>query len=205
MADPSDTIVPVVGVLVIFGLPLTYAIVNRVLAHQERVEMLKRGIVPPPDARSARRMGRGGWYDPGMYAGAQPGADAADYGCCGGPDPNRMLRKGITLTMIGFALFIGLSFINIGHFGPWLLGGLIPLFVGLAQIIIAVLSGANLGPLAQQWGPPGAPPPPPGQSQAPGQQPFTGPRDVTPPGGYAGWRPGATTGLEKPPSPPDVR
>lgn len=204
MQDPAETFVPVVAILVIFGLPLTYAIVNRVYAHQERLEMLRRGIVPPPDPKWAKRMGQAGWYDPntyGMPAGAAPGYDpyAMMYG-----NPSRSLRKGITLTMIGFALLVGLSFIDLGRPGPWLLGGLIPLFVGIAQIISALLSGARLGPLGlgQQWPGPGMPPP--GQQPQPGQQPYTGPTGVTP-GGYSGWRPGPTTGLEKPPSPPDVR
>jgi hypothetical protein len=202
MQDPAETLVPLAGIFFIFGLPLTYAIVNRVLAHQERLEFLKRGIVPPPDPKWARRMGKAGWYDPNMYGmpqGAQPPQDYDAY--CG--SPARTLRKGITLAMVGLALFIGLSFINPGHFGPWLLGGLFPLFVGIAQIIIAVLSGASFGPAGPQqpWGPG-----PFTQSQQPPptqQQPFT-PKDVTP-GGYAGWRPGPTTGLEKPPSPPDRR
>lgn len=210
MNSPENTIIPLAFILVVFGLPLTLAIVNRVFAHQERLEMLRRGIVPPPDPKWAKRMGRAGWYDPGVYGmppqgvpGAAPPYEpyAAMYS-----NPTRSLRKGITLAMIGFALLIGLSFIDPGRPGPWLLGGLIPLFVGIAQIIIAVLSGATLGPIglnnAQQWRQPGAPPPGP-QAQAPGQ-PFANPRDVTP-GGYAGWRPGPATGLEKPPSPPDVR
>lgn len=203
MQDPAETFVPLAGILVIFGLPLTYAIVSRVLAHQERLEYLKRGIVPPPDPKWAKRMGKAGWYDPGTYGMPQGAQSQMAYDSCGWQgSPSRTLRKGISLAMVGLALFIGLSFINPGHFGPWLLGGLIPLFVGIGQIIIAVLSGASLGPAGpQQWGP-GAPPT--GQQQAPGQQPFTGPKDVTP-GGYAGWRPGSVTGLEKPPSPPDTR
>jgi hypothetical protein len=66
-------------------------------------------------------------------------------------------------------LLIGLSFIGYHsgdgpfgsatiHPGPWLLGGLIPMFVGVAQIIIALLSGATFG--APRFGPP--PPPPAG-------------------------------------------
>jgi uncharacterized protein DUF6249 len=208
----AENIVPVVFIVVVFGLPLTMAIVNRVFAHHERMEMLKRGIVPPPDPKWAKRMGKAAWYDPGVYGMGQPqpgvapppyDAYAAYQASCN--NPNRMLRKGITLAMIGFALLIGLSFIRPGMPGPWLLGGLIPLFVGVAQIIIAVISGASLGPVGinSQWQQPGVPPP--GAAQQPsGQQPFAGPRDVTP-GGYGGWRPGATTGLEKPPSPPDVR
>jgi hypothetical protein len=206
----SDDFVGVVAVLVIFGLPITYAIVNRVLAHQERLEMLKHGVVPPPDPKWAKRMGKAGWYDPSAYN-MPPGAPGMQAGynpyydpSCA--NPNRSLRKGITLAMVGFALLVGLSFINPGRPGPWLLGGLIPLFVGIAQVISAVLSGARLGPIGMMggWQGPGMPPPPPGpQAQAPGQ-PFTSPRDVTP-GGYSGWRPGSTTEIGKPPSPPDVR
>ena len=81
------------------------------------------------------------------------------------------LRKGIVTTAVGFALLIGLSFIGIrgdGVFvpGPWLLGGLIPMFVGLAQIANAILAGAQfprsgvtIGPIPPP--PPGSPPPPP--------------------------------------------
>jgi len=204
MADPADTIVPVIAVICIFGLPLTYAIVNRVLAHQERLEMLKRGITPPPDPKWAKRMARAGWYDPRAYGagapqgGMQPGFDPSCYS-----DPNRMLRKGITLVCVGIALTVGLSFINPGRPGPWLLGGLIPMFVGIAQVVIAMLSGAG-GAATNIFAGPGPGMPPAGeQAQAPGQ-PFTAPRDVTP-GGYGAWRPGSATGLEKPPSPPDVR
>jgi hypothetical protein len=150
-------------------------------------------------------MGRAGWYDPSAY-GMPPGAGPQGYGPYGNAcmDPNRQLRKGISLVCIGIALVVGLSFISPGRPGPWLLGGLIPMFVGVAQVVIAMLSGA--GGAMNMFGPgPGAPPPPgPGQqAQAPGQ-PFTNPRDVTP-GGYGAWRPGPTTGLEKPPAPPDVR
>ncbi|HKU66171.1 MAG TPA: DUF6249 domain-containing protein, partial [Candidatus Baltobacteraceae bacterium] len=135
MADPSDTIVPLAGILVVFGLPLTYAIVNRVLAHQERLEMIKHGVVPPPDPKWAKRMGKTGWYDPRAY-GMQPGAAPPGYyDACGMyGDPNRQLRKGISLVCIGIALTVGLSFISPGRPGPWLLGGLIPMFVGIAQV-----------------------------------------------------------------------
>jgi hypothetical protein len=204
MHDPAETIVPLAFILIVFGLPLTLAIVNRVFAHHERLEMLRRGMMPPPDPKWAGRMGKAAWYDPGVY-GMPPGAPGYDpYAAFA--SPNRLLRKGITLAMIGFALLVGLSFIDPGRPGPWLLGGLVPLFVGIAQIAIAVLSGARLGPIGYgaNWQGPGPGMPPPGQQQQPQGQPYTNPRDVTP-GGYGGWRPGQTTGLEKPPSPPDVR
>lgn len=213
MHDPAETFVPIIAILVIFGLPLSYAIVNRVYAHQERLEMLRRGIVPPPDPKWAKSMGKGGWYEPNMYGmppGGVPGYGPPGYDPYAAfyASPNRSLRKGLTTAMIGMALLIGLSFIDLGRPGPWLLGGLIPLFVGVAQIIVALLSGARLGPFGlgpgpMQWGP-GMPPPGQQAQTPPGQQPFTGPSGAAP-GGYAGWRPGPTAGLEKPPSPPDVR
>ena len=46
--------------------------------------------------------------------------------------------------------------------GPWLLGGLIPTFIGFAQILVAMLSGARFGPLPPGSGP--VPPPPAGES-----------------------------------------
>ena len=209
MQDPAETFVPIIAILVIFGLPLSYAIVNRVFAHQERLEMLRRGIVPPPDPKWAKRMSRASWCDPDAYS-MPPGAAVPGYDPYAAywASPARSLRKGLTTAMIGMALLIGLSFIDLGRPGPWLLGGLIPLFVGIAQIIVALLSGARLGPFGLgpgpgQWGP-GMPPPGQQAQTPPGQQNFAGPAG-TAPGGYAGWRPGPTAGLEKPPSPPDVR
>jgi hypothetical protein len=110
--------------------------------------------------------------------------------------------------MIGFALLVGLSFIDIGQPGPWLLGGLIPLFVGIAQVIIALLSGARIGPMSGTMPPPQQQP----QMQQPGGQqeyqggarPFNAGAPNAPSGPY-GWRPGPTTELEKPTPPPDIR
>ena len=216
MDTPGD-FVPIVALLVMFGLPITYAIVSRVLGHQERLEMLKRGIVPPPDPKWAKRWAKQGWYaQPPYGAPQQPGPGAQPSGFQmpqNGCDPyaqysaDRYLRKGITVAMIGMALLIGLSFISLGTPGPWLLGGLIPLFVGIAQIIIALLSGARFGGMTMVSGPP----PGPGVGQNPGQQyqqaqppppPFTPKRDTS--GPYA-WRPGPTAELEPPPNPPDVQ
>lgn len=192
MSDPAEVFVPIVAILVIFGLPLSYVIVNRVFAHQERIEMIRRGLTPPADARWARRMGA-------QYGVPPQGYDPYEYGQW---QANRSLRKGITLAMIGFALLVGLSFIDLGQPGPWLLGGLIPLFVGIAQIIIALMSGARIGPLGS------VPPPQPGQQPGFQQQQYNNnfgpaPHDA-PPGPYA-WRPGPTTELERPTPPPDIK
>jgi hypothetical protein len=131
------------------------------------------------------------------------GYDPYEYGQW---QANRSLRKGITLAMVGFALLVGLSFIDIGQPGPWLLGGLIPLFVGIAQIIIALMSGARFTPFAGCQPPPNLQQPgmQQGQEYQAGSRPFTAPPPSAPSGPY-GWRPGPTTELEKPTPPPDIR
>lgn len=198
----SDDFVAVIAILAVFGLPLAYAISSRFFAHQERMAMIQRGLTPPPDAGWAKRAAKGGWCDPAAYCAPPQGYDPYAYSEW---QAQRSLRKGITVAMIGFALLVGLSFINPGQPGPWLLGGLIPLFVGIAQIITAVLAGARFGP----FGIGGPPPPGPGLGRQPGAQqyqepnPFSASRDV-PPGPYA-WRPGSTTELEKPTRPPDIK
>ena len=201
----TDNSLAAFAVLVVVGLPIAYGTINRYLAHRERIEMIQRGITPPPDPRMVRRMARQGNFNPGAFSYPPPGTP--------GPMPpydpyaysrfqaNKTLRSGIVLSMIGLALLIGLSFIR-GHFGPWLLGGLIPMFVGLAQVILAILSGAQFGipgpdethrPAGNPWDPSGA-------QQAPFRKPTA---DVSP--GPYGWRPGPTTELERPVPPPDVR
>ena len=148
MMDYSD-LIPLAAIFFIFGAPVAAWIVSRVLAHQERMEMLRRGIVPPPNAREMRKAMKYGWT---------PGAASS------GPVPNhylyepdfyaqQQLRRGIQVAFIGFALLVGLGFIGYRSdgqyvYGPWLLGGLIPMFVGIAQIVGAVLSGATFGPPA---------------------------------------------------------
>lgn len=177
----SDNFVAVIGILCVFGLPIAYAIAHRWWSHQERLEMIRRGITPP-DPRWAKRMARHG-FDPYAQTGAAPIPYEGN-----GHSANRQLRAGVMLAMIGLAIFIGLSFIRPGHVGPWLLGGLIPMFVGFAQILLAFMSGAQFG----NW----TIAPPPQRRTMPGPQPPEGPY---------GWRPGATTELEPPIRPPEAR
>lgn len=155
--------VPVLAVFCIFGLPVIAFIINRAMHHRERIELIRRGFHPLHGPN---------WKDvPYMAPPPPPRVHALHE-----DDPNRALRKGIVVTFVGLALTIGLSFIGFltdeGHytFGPWLLGGLIPLFVGLAQVVTAILFGATL-PIAQRarfGSPPDqgtmAPPPPPSSS-----------------------------------------
>ncbi len=172
----DDNVVAALAVVCIFGLPVAGWIITRMLKHMERMEMIKRGITPPGDSS------RWDWqkYEQGLGARqAAPPPAAGMYvnhpstwnaaAQCG-------LRKGIVTTAVGFALLIGLSFIGLrgdGVFvpGPWLLGGLIPMFVGLAQIANAILAGAQFPRSGVTIGP--IPPPPPGSPPPPPSGPYT--------------------------------
>jgi hypothetical protein len=50
----------------------------------------------------------------------------------------RSLESILTTIAIGMALTLGLLFIG---FGPWLLAGLIPLFIGLARLLAMLMQG----------------------------------------------------------------
>jgi len=57
------------------------------------------------------------------------------------------LRWGIVVTSIGFALTLGLYFIGFDtpndyplHLGPWMLGGFVPLFLGIGLILLHYLT-----------------------------------------------------------------
>jgi hypothetical protein len=196
----DDNIVAALAVTCIFGLPVLGWIISRVLAHHERMEMLRHGVVPPPNARDMRRAMKYGWTPDAMHH------DASNHYAYYQTDfhAQQQLRKGMMVAFVGLALLIGLGFIGYrgdGSFvyGPWLLGGLIPLFVGIAQIIGAVLSGASFGPATsrQRFGPP------PGVATPAEARPEAA--SSMPPPTYGGWRPGSTPEIEKPASPPDYR
>lgn len=58
-----------------------------------------------------------------------------------------LLRWGIVLTSLGLALSLGLYFIGFNsptdyplHFGPWMLGGFVPLFLGLGLVLLHFLT-----------------------------------------------------------------
>ena len=59
----------------------------------------------------------------------------------------RLLRWGIVITAIGFALTIGLYSIGFDsadnyplHLGPWMLGGFVPLFLGIGLVLLHFLT-----------------------------------------------------------------
>jgi len=158
----SDNEIAALAIVCIFGMPVIGWIVVRMMKHMERMEMIKHGMIPQDASDKWTQIPQPPPPGAQMYV-PHPSqwSSAAQY----------QLRKGIVTSAIGLALFIGLSFIGMrgdGTFvlGPWLLGGLIPLFVGLAQVANAMLSGAlpranvTVGPIPPP--PPGSPPPPPG-------------------------------------------
>jgi hypothetical protein len=202
----NEVLVPLFIMLFVFGFPVAAFIVSRVLRHQERMELLRRGIIPPLD-RNDKRAYRT-WQQPGAPYPQPTVVPVPPPGWSPDDDPQRALYRGIRTAFIGFAILIGLSFIggtpgaSDFHGGPWLLGGLIPMFVGIAQVIIALLSGAELPGVQPRtrYGPPppgvGSPPPPPGFNGAP----------APPPPPWAD-QPGRQRfeELSKPVPPPDVR
>jgi hypothetical protein len=200
MDDLAELFVPLFGIFFLFGAPIIAFVIFRVLAHRERMEMIRHGLDPGP--RSSKDWQRAQAAPRGYAPDAYPGAFAKH-------SPQAALRKGASTAAVGFALLIGLSFIGyhdgpLGstiHPGPWLLGGLIPFFVGLAQVFIAVMSGAlgNVGGAQRVYGQP---------APAPGAAPQPPPVEGSAtPGEYSGsytYRPGATQEL-RPPTPPPAQ
>lgn len=194
MEGLAEIIVPTVALLCVFGLPIGAFVGFRVMKHRERMAMIAQGLSPDgPRTGAADRIAA-------RISAARPSDDESTQ---------TALRRGITLSAIGLALTIGLSFIGLKEIsdplaggqttiwkpGPWLLGGLVPLFIGLARVAIALLSGATLRPMptshaGQPFAAPGAPPP------------FADAPQTTYEGPYA-YRPGGTAELRPPPSPPN--
>jgi len=61
-----------------------------------------------------------------------------------------LLTWGIVITSLGLALSLGLYFIGFNtpndyplHLGPWMLGGFVPLFLGIGLILIHYLTDKN--------------------------------------------------------------
>ncbi len=190
----SAVLVPLAGIFCLFGLPVLAFVFFRVMAHRERMEMIRNGFAPGTPVPKV-----------GRATAASVPADRLSYGSptYESEAAQTTLRKGITLSFIGFAITLGLSFIGLHevggfgtpgtwHPGPWLIGGLVPLFVGLAQVVIALLSGATLRPMARPAAPYVENP-----AQPPGERTtFDGP--------YA-YRPGGTQELRPPRTPPERR
>ena len=65
-------------------------------------------------------------------------------------NPKGLLRWGVVITALGIALTLGLYPIGFFagssyplHLGPWMLGGFVPVFLGLALILLHYLTERN--------------------------------------------------------------
>jgi hypothetical protein len=188
----GEVLVPLVAIFCIFGLPVLALVYFRILRHRERMEMIRNGVMPSGASAKAWRSSGSASASFAARRPAPTDEESEDSARC-------MLRKGIMLSFIGFALTVGLSFIGLHDDGwvpgPWLLGGLIPMFIGIAQVCIAMLSGATLGapnrPEQTYYGsmpPPSGPPGPPPNFDT----------------SYT-YRPGSTQELRPPSAPPERR
>ncbi len=117
-------LIPIVAIImpvVLVGVILTYRYHYWRMIHEQRMAMIEKGM-DPSDLTS------------------QEVKDAYTVGVVG--NRQRMLYSGTTTTLIGVALLIGLGFIDRG---PLLLGGLVPLAIGLGQLIFYVATQPKQG------------------------------------------------------------
>jgi hypothetical protein len=120
MEEMAICVVPSAFLVAIFGT----IVVLRWFRHREIMAMVEKGVLPEQYARYSRASAR--------------------------PQGRGMMGWGIALTALGLALMAGLwplGFVRAGMggpyplgFGPWMLMGLIPLFIGLALLIIYYLT-----------------------------------------------------------------
>ena len=104
---------PVFLLAVIFG----FIILLRYLRYRENMMFMERGMTPPVPPR-------------GRPVSPQGVSRSAYY------SPYRRLRGGIITSFVGLAILLGLWTLGTG---PWLLGGLIPLAVGLGELLTFVI------------------------------------------------------------------
>jgi len=111
-AEFASCFVPTLFVIIIFGA----IVLMRWFKHREIVTLAEKGLLPDQYSASRRETNRGA------------------------------LVWGVTLSMLGLALIIGLWPIGLRDnvfplgFGPWMLFGLVPLFIGLALLIVYIVT-----------------------------------------------------------------
>ena len=120
MEEMTLCVVPSAFLVAIFGT----IVVLRWFKHREIMAMVEKGVLPEQYARYSRASAR--------------------------PQGRGLMGWGIALAALGLALMAGLwplGFARAGmgspyplRFGPWMLMGLIPLFIGLALLIIYYLT-----------------------------------------------------------------
>ena len=92
-------------VIFIVGMALWFAHERRKLIHTERMAMIEKGLMPASLSEATELLG---------------------------VSPTQDLHSGIVTVLVGLALLLGLGTLGLG---PWLVAGLIPLAIGIGQII----------------------------------------------------------------------
>lgn len=107
-----DTLIPCLGVVGILVIIFSFLAFIRYMNYKETITLAERGLTKPET-----KSGKG------------------------------LFRWGIVLSSVGLALSIGLYFIGFNsptnyplHLGPWMLGGFVPLFLGIGVILLYVLT-----------------------------------------------------------------
>lgn len=107
-----DGLIPCLGVLGILTIIFGFLAFLRYMSYKETLALAEKGLTKP-EVRSSKGF----------------------------------LRWGIVITALGFALTIGLYLVGFDagqdfplHLGPWMLGGFVPLFLGLGLILIHYLT-----------------------------------------------------------------
>jgi len=107
-----DTLIPCLGVVGILVIIFGFLAFLRYINYKETITLAEKGL-----AKTETKSGKG------------------------------FLRWGIIITALGFALTIGLYTIGFDsgnnyplHLGPWMLGGLIPLFLGIGLVLLHFLT-----------------------------------------------------------------
>ena len=113
MNDAIETLAIGLTLTMIFSIPFAFFAYIRYLRYKETIALAERGLLRPSEEKN----GRG------------------------------TMRWGIVLAFVGFALVLGL--LPVGYFidadsppvlGPWLLLGCLPMFFGLALVVIYALT-----------------------------------------------------------------
>ena len=107
-----DGLIPCLGVVGSLAIIFGFLAFMRYMKYKETIALAEKGLAPP-ETKSGKAL----------------------------------LRWGILITALGFALTVGLYLIGFSsadayplHLGPWMLGGFVPLFLGIGLILIHVLT-----------------------------------------------------------------
>jgi hypothetical protein len=106
------TVIVLLSPCTLVALLMFFVVAMRYINYRERVALAQHGVFTPDESTFWERLSQ--------------------------RSPRGVLWAGVITTMSGLALFLGLLTIGIGW---WLLGGLIPLFVGLGMIFLYFTGG----------------------------------------------------------------